>query len=276
MADAESRPVAAVVQMTSGPDVGANLAAAAEQLAAAAAAGATLAVLPENFACMPLREADRVAVAEPDGDGPMQAFLASRAAALGLWIVGGTIPLTDSPGRVRAACLVYDADGKRVARYDKIHLFDVNLPGGGESYRESDSIAPGAETVVTPSPIGRLGLAICYDLRFPELFRRLAADGAEVVALPSAFTVTTGRAHWEILLRSRAVENLGWVLAAAQQGRHANGRATWGHSMIVDPWGRIVARLPEGNGIATAPVDLKLLAGLRREFPVLAHRRLPA
>jgi predicted amidohydrolase len=269
-----SPALAAVIQMTSGPEVAPNLEAAAEQLAAAADAGATLAVLPENFACLPRREPDRLAMAEADGDGPIQAFLADQAATHGLWIVGGTIPLSASPGRVKASCLVYDEAGQRVARYDKIHLFDVAVPGADEAYRESDSIAPGDSTVVVESPLGRLGLAICYDLRFPELFRRLAADEAQVVALPSAFTVTTGRAHWDVLVRARAVENLSWVLAAGQHGRHPNGRETWGHSMIVDPWGRVVARLPEGAGIVTAEVDLALVAGLRRDFPVLTHRRL--
>ena len=266
--------LAAVVQMTSGPDVAANLEAAAAHLAAAAKAGAALTVLPENFACLPRREADRLAAAEADGHGPIQEFLSQQAVTHGMWIVGGTVPLSASPGRVKASCLVYDSAGARVARYDKIHLFDVAVPGGDEAYRESDSIAPGDTTVVIDSPVGRLGLAICYDLRFPELFRRLAADGMEVVALPSAFTVTTGRAHWEILVRARAVENLSWVLAAGQQGRHPHGRETWGHSMIVDPWGRVVASLPEGTGIVTARVDLGVMAGLRREFPVLTHRRL--
>ena len=266
--------LAAVIQMTSTPEVAVNLEAAAEHLASAAGAGATLAVLPENFACLPRREPDRLAVAEADGEGPIQAFLADQAATLGLWIVGGTIPLAASPGRVKASCLVFDDGGRRVARYDKIHLFDVAVPGADEAYRESDSIAPGDATVVVESPLGRLGLAICYDLRFPELFRRLATDEADVVALPSAFTVTTGRAHWEVLVRARAVENLSWVLAAGQQGRHPNGRETWGHSMIVDPWGRVIARRPEGAGVITAEVDLALVAGLRRDFPVLTHRRL--
>lgn len=267
-------PLAAVVQMTSGTDVAANLAVADAQLAAAAAAGAVLAVLPENFACMPHRETDRLAVAEADGDGLIQRFLAEAAVTHGLWIVGGTLPISASPGRVKAACTVYDPRGRRVARYDKIHLFDVAVPGARETYRESDAISPGGETVVLDSPLGRLGLAICYDLRFPELFRRLLGDGLEVVALPSAFTLSTGRAHWELLLRTRAVENLSWVLAAAQQGRHPNGRETWGHSMIVDPWGRIVARLPEGTGVVTAAVDRALMTRLRRDFPALSHRRL--
>jgi nitrilase len=270
----DAAPIAAVVQMTSGPDVEENLAAAAGHLAAAAAAGAAMAVLPENFACVPQREIDRLQTAEPDGDGPIQSFLAAQAAAHGLMIVGGTIPLRATPGRVSASCLVYDRNGRRQARYDKIHLFDVAVPGSRESYRESDAIAHGDTTVVVDSPAGQLGLAVCYDLRFPELFRRLLADGMEVAALPSAFTATTGEAHWDLLVRARAVENLCWVLAAAQQGRHPNGRETYGHSMIVDPWGRVVARLPTGTGIATAAVDRDVLAKLRRSFPALSHRRL--
>ena len=267
-------PVAAVVQMTSGPEVAENLAAAAEHLAAAAAANAEIAVLPENFACVPQREIDRLGAAEPDGEGPIQSFLADQAAAHRLMIVGGTIPLQATPGRVSASCLVYDRDGRRRARYDKIHLFDVAVPGSREAYRESDAIAHGDTTVVVDSPAGQLGLAVCYDLRFPELFRRLLADDMEVVALPSAFTATTGEAHWDLLVRARAVENLCWVLAAAQQGRHPNGRETHGHSMIVDPWGRVVARLPTGTGIVTAAVDRDVLVSLRRSFPALSHRRL--
>lgn len=270
----DDAPLAAVIQMTSGPVVADNLDAAAEHLAAAAAAGAVLAVLPENFACVPQREADRLAAAEPDGDGPIQSFLAEQAIAHGLTVVGGTIPLSASPGRVNASCLVFDETGRRLGRYDKIHLFDVAVPGANEAYRESDSIAHGRETTVIDSCLGRLGLAICYDLRFPELFRELLRADMEVVALPSAFTATTGKAHWDILVRARAVENLCWVLAAAQQGRHPNGRETHGHSMIVDPWGRVVARLPDGTGVVTAPVDRSLLEGLRRDFPALTHRRL--
>jgi nitrilase len=272
--DPAAGPLAAVVQMTSGPVVAENLATAADCLADAAEAGAALAVLPENFACVPQREKDRLAVAEPDGEGPIQSFLSEQASRLGLMIVGGTIPLTATPGRVSASCLVYDADGRRVGRYDKIHLFDVAVPDSDEAYRESDAIAHGDRTAVVDSPLGRLGLAICYDLRFPELFRQLLAEDMEVVALPSAFTARTGRAHWDILVRARAVENLCWVLAAAQQGRHPNGRETHGHSMIVDPWGRVVARLPEGEGIATAAIDPDLMVRLRQRFPVLTHRRL--
>jgi len=267
-------PSAAVIQMTSGPDVARNLRTAGEHLEAAARMGARLAVLPENFACMPNRETERLEAAEPDGAGPIQDFLAERADTLGLWIVGGSIALQASPEQVWASCLVYDETGTRRGRYDKIHLFDVSLPGGRESYRESTRIRPGSSTVVLPTPIGRLGLTICYDLRFPELFRELVEQGMDVVAVPSAFTAATGRAHWDTLLQARAIENLCWVLAPAQQGRHPNGRETHGHSMIVDPWGRVLERIAEGPGSVSAKIDLAAQAKLRREFPALSHRRI--
>jgi len=267
-------PSAAVIQMTSGPDVASNLRTAGEHLEAAARMGARLAVLPENFACMPNRETERLEAAEPDGAGPIQDFLAERADTLGLWIVGGSIALQAGPEQVWASCLVYDETGTRRGRYDKIHLFDVSLPGGRESYRESTRIRPGSSTVVLPTPIGRLGLTICYDLRFPELFRELVEQGMDVVAVPSAFTAATGRAHWDTLLQARAIENLCWVLAPAQQGRHPNGRETHGHSMIVDPWGRVLERIAEGPGSVSAKIDLAAQAKLRREFPALSHRRI--
>ena len=267
-------PSAAVIQMTSGPDVARNLRTAGEHLEAAARMGARLAVLPENFACMPNRETERLEAAEPDGAGPIQDFLAERADTLGLWIVGGSIALQAGPEQVWASCLVYDETGTRRGRYDKIHLFDVSLPGGRESYRESTRIRPGSSTVVLPTPIGRLGLTICYDLRFPELFRELVEQGMDVVAVPSAFTAATGRAHWDTLLQARAIENLCWVLAPAQQGRHPNGRETHGHSMIVDPWGRVLERIAEGPGSVSAKIDLAAQAKLRREFPALSHRRI--
>lgn len=265
----------AALQMTSGPDVAANLAAAGQLLSQARAAGASVAVLPENFSFMGLKDADKRAVAERDGEGPVQDFLAEQARSLGLWIVGGTTPLSASAGeRVAAACLVYDDQGRRIARYDKIHLFDVDIPGREESYRESAHIAPGARPALVPTPAGLLGLAICYDMRFPELFRVLAAAGAQWFAVPAAFTVPTGRAHWEVLLRSRAIENLSYVVAAAQWGRHANGRDTYGDSLIVDYWGEVRQRLPEGHGVVSAEFDLEEQAKTRRNFPALAHRVL--
>jgi nitrilase len=262
--------------MTSAPEVEANLAAARIQLERAHAEGAVLAALPENFAIMGLREADKLAAAEPLGEGPIQAFLGHCARELKLWIVGGTIPIRvdDDAGRVAAASLLFDDRGRCVTRYDKIHLFDVDIPGREERYRESATIAPGAQPVVVPTPIGRLGLAVCYDVRFPELFRWLQAQGAEVLSLPSAFTAPTGRAHWELLVRARAVENLCYVLAPAQSGTHANGRETWGDSMIVDPWGHVLARVAEsGPGVAVADIDRTLQQDLRTRFPALSHRK---
>lgn len=267
---------AAALQMVSGPDRERNLAAAGELVRRAAAAGARLAVLPENFAFMGKREADKLAVAEADGNGPIQAFLAETAAANKLWLIGGTVPLrgAKAANRAYAACLVYDQDGARVARFDKIHLFDVAVPDSGEQYKESASTIPGKDTVTLDTPVGRVGLAVCYDLRFPELFRRLVADGAEILALPSAFTAATGRAHWDILVRARAIENLCYVIAPGQGGRHASGRETYGDSMIVDPWGRVLDRVAAGPGLALAEVDLKALLLTRERFPCLAHRRL--
>jgi deaminated glutathione amidase len=263
----------AAIQMTSGPEVAANLEQAAALLAEAAARGARLAALPENFCFMGLKDADKRAVAEPDGHGPVQDFLAATARRLRLWIVGGTVPLVAAAdGRVAAACLVYDSDGARAARYDKIHLFDVDLPGRAESYRESAHVAPGARAALLDTPVGRLGLSVCYDVRFPELYRHLSAEGAQLLSVPSAFTSPTGRAHWETLLRARAIENLCYVVAPAQSGFHASGRETHGDSMIVDYWGRVLQRLPRGSGCAVADIDLAAQANVRESFPALAHR----
>jgi nitrilase len=261
--------------MTSGPDVAANLAAAGPLLEQAAGDGAVLAALPENFALMGLAEGDKRASAEADGSGPIQDFLARAAQRLRLWVVGGTIPLR-IPGesRVAAACLVYSAAGERVARYDKIHLFDVDIPGRDESHRESSSIAPGSRPTVVATPAGRLGLAVCYDVRFPELFRALSAQGVDGFVVPSAFTAPTGRAHWETLLRARAIENLAYLIAPAQSGFHASGRETYGDSMIVDFWGRVLQRLPRGTGCVTASLDPGAQAAARQAFPVLRHRVL--
>ena len=267
----------AAIQMTSGPDVAANLEQARGLLAEAAARGARLAALPENFSFMGLKDADKRAVAEPDGSGPTQDFIAATARQLRLWIVGGTVPLlAGGDGRVAAACLVYDSDGERVARYDKIHLFDVDLPGRAETYRESAHVAPGSRAAVLDTPVGRLGLSVCYDVRFPELYRHLSAAGAQLLAVPSAFTSPTGRAHWETLLRARAIENLCYVVAPAQSGFHPGGRETYGDSMIVDYWGRIMQRVPRGRGCALAQVDLTAQAGVRESFPALVHRAFAA
>ena len=265
----------AAIQMTSTADVARNLEDAAGLLRTARTQGAGVAALPENFAFMGLAEADKLAIAEDPGGGPIQAFLAALAAELGLWIIAGTMPLrvADEP-RVAAACLVYDARGACVARYDKIHLFDVDVPGKQERYRESASVRPGSVPVCVDTPAGRLGLAVCYDVRFPELFRRLSAGGAEWFCLPSAFTAPTGRAHWEVLLRARAVENLCHIVAPAQSGFHDNGRETYGDSLIADGWGRVLARLPRGTGVIAAEIDLVRQRELRQNFPALDHRRL--
>jgi len=264
----------AAIQMTSGADVAANLHEAGRLIAVAARAGAGLAVLPENFACMPKAEADKLAVAEEEGHGPIQDFLAEQARANKLWLVGGTIPIkADDGARARAACLLYDDGGERRARYDKIHMFDVRLPNG-ESYRESRATEPGAQLVVVDTPLGKLGLAVCYDLRFPELFRGLLDQGVEIVALPSAFTSHTGRAHWDLLVRARAVENFVYMVASAQWGTHANGRQTHGDSMIVNPWGEVLDRLPQGIGYAVAEIDRGEQAQLRSTLPAIEHRRL--
>jgi predicted amidohydrolase len=263
----------AAIQMTSGPDVTANLEQAGLLLEEAAGRGARLAALPENFSFMGLKDADKRAAAEADGTGPAQEFLAATARRLRLWIVGGTVPLVaGSDGRVAAACLVYDSDGERAARYDKIHLFDVEIPGRSERYRESAHVAPGSAAVVIDTPAGRLGLSVCYDVRFPELYRHLSAAGAQILAVPSAFTSATGRAHWETLLRARAIENLCYVVAPAQSGFHPSGRETYGDSMIVDYWGRVLQRLPRGRGCAVADIDSAQQAGVRESFPALAHR----
>jgi predicted amidohydrolase len=265
----------AAVQMTSGDDVARNLQTAERLLREAAAGGASLAVLPENFAFMGLRDRDKLAVAEPEGAGPIQSTLVRLARELRLWIVAGTMPMAIAgEERVAAASLVFDAEGRQVARYDKMHLFDVDVPGNSESHRESRYIAPGDVIRVVDTPHGRLGVAVCYDLRFPELFRRMAAEGATWFTVPSAFTVPTGRAHWEVLLRARAIENLAGVVAAGQWGRHSNGRETYGDSLIIDHWGRVLARRPEGEGVVIAALDGGSQAEVRGGFPALAHRRL--
>ena len=265
----------AALQMCSGDGREANLASAGRLLALAAARGARVAVLPENFSMMAQRDADRRALAEADGAGPVQDFLAQQARALKLWIVAGSVPIANAPGeRIAQACLVYDERGERVARYDKIHLFDVDIPERNESYRESAHMAPGNRVVTLATPAGCLGLSICYDLRFPELYRQLLGAGAQWLVVPAAFTAPTGEVHWEPLLRARAIENLCYVVASGQWGEHPNGRRTWGHSMIIDYWGRIQAQLADGEGVITAAIDLVAQAEARRNFPALGHRVL--
>lgn len=267
----------AAVQLTSLDSATANLARVRSLLAEAAAAGAAVAVLPENVALMGRREADKLALAEDEGDGPLQSAIAAMAREFGLWVIAGTLPLRAAgETRVAAASLVFDAQGKLVARYDKVHLFDVEVERDGaiERYHESASIAPGSHLAVVDTPAGRLGLSVCYDMRFPELYRQLVVHGAQGLIVPAAFTVPTGRAHWEVLLRARAIENLSFVVAAGQWGRHASGRETWGDSMIIDHWGNICARLAEGEGVVCAEIDLDAQARTRAEFPALAHRRV--
>ena len=267
--------MAAVIQMTSGPDVQQNMSTAFALLEQAAQRGSKLAALPENFMFMGTTEQDKFSVAEDEGWGPIQAWLAQTARQLKLWIVAGTIPLgVPNEARLAAACLVFNPQGEMVTRYDKIHLFDVDVDDATGRYRESATLSPGQSAVLVDTPIGKLGLAICYDIRFPELFRQMSAQGAEVFVVPAAFTVPTGRAHWEVLLRARAIENLCYVLAPAQTGVHANGRETYGHSMIINAWGEVMACQPREVGVLTADIDLNQLYERRSKFPALAHRRL--
>jgi predicted amidohydrolase len=265
----------AAIQMTSGHVVEDNLAAAAELLREAKDAGADIACLPENFSFIGLKDADKLKVAEADGQGPIQDFLRDTARRLGMWILGGTTVIKgDSASRVANASLLIDADGERVARYDKIHLFDVAIPGREEKYLESTHVMPGREAVIADTPVGKLGLSVCYDMRFPELYRDLVARGAEWLAMPAAFTVPTGRAHWETLLRARAIENLCYVVAPAQSGTHTSGRETYGDTLIADYWGQVLSRLAKGSGVITADIDLAKQAETRARFPALDNRRL--
>jgi len=262
----------AAVQMVSGPEVAPNLEAAGRLIAAAAAAGAKVVALPENFALLGRHERDKLAVREAEGDGPIQSFLARSSREKRVWLVGGTLPMACAdPARARAACLVYDASGKRAARYDKRHLF--RLDHAAESHDERRTLEPGEASAAFDTPYGRFGLSVCYDLRFPELYREAGAvDGWFV---PSAFTAVTGAAHWETLLRARAIENQCYVIAPAQGGTHPGGRRTHGHSMIVDPWGEVLAAQPEGEGVVLAELDGARLAEVRKSLPALEHRALP-
>lgn len=271
----------AAIQMVSGDDIDSNLEDARRLLAQAAGLGARVAVLPENFAVMSTARMIECGRREARPDAPVQSFLAQQAAALGLWIVGGSLPLGSRPDgseltdHVRAACLVFNDQGQQVARYDKIHLFDAIVEDAQGQYRESDTFEPGDDIVVLDTPAGRLGLSICYDLRFPELFRRLREQGAEWVTLPSAFTWNTGDAHWHALVRARAIENQLWVVAPGQGGYNSERRRTYGHSMVTDPWGRILTELgEEGPGVVTAELDHDRLTEIRTRMPVWEHRRL--
>ncbi|MCF2132921.1 MULTISPECIES: carbon-nitrogen hydrolase family protein [Burkholderiaceae] len=261
----------AALQMVSTPDVSRNLQAAGELIAEAAAGGAQLVLLPEYFCFMGHRDADKLAVRETPGDGPIQQFLADAAARHRVWVIGGTLPLVaPESGRVMNTTLVFDPQGRAVARYDKIHLF--NFEKDDESFDETRTIRPGTDVVAFDAPFGRVGLSVCYDLRFPELYRKLG--DCALIVVPSAFTYTTGHAHWEMLLRARAVENQCYVLAAAQGGKHENGRRTWGHSMLVDPWGEVVAVRADGAGVVAGTIDVRRITQVRQSLPAYRHRVL--
>lgn len=261
----------AALQMASGPNVAGNLSEARRLIENAVSQGAKLVVLPEFFSIMGMKEEDMVAAREQIGAGVMQTFLSEIARKHSIWVVGGSIPVVAStPDKIRNTCLVFDEHGKQVARYDKIHLFNLDL--GNEHYHEGKTIEAGDKMVVVDSPFGRIGLAVCYDLRFPELFR--AMKDVDIFVLPSAFTATTGKMHWETLVRARAIENLAYVIAAAQGGYHVNGRETHGHSMIVDPWGRVLDVLSRGSGVVVAEINPSYQASLRASLPALTHRTL--
>ena len=262
----------AAIQMASGPLVQANLMEAGKLIKVAVEQGAKLVVLPESFAIMGLHESDRAVVAEDIGQGPIQDWASKIAKQYRIWLVAGTIPLkTDDPKKSTASALMFNDTGEQVARYDKIHLFDVTVEENHEIHSESDTTLAGKQPVVVDTPLGKVGLAICYDLRFPEMFRQMTRQGAEIFVIPSAFTKATGKAHWEIMLRTRAVENLCYVVAANQGGYHVNGRETYGHSMLIDHWGTVHEVIKKGTGVITLAVDLNVLKSTRKNFPVLEH-----
>lgn len=265
----------AAIQLSSTNNLNENLAITEKLISESASNGAQLIVLPEMFAIMGEKATDKVAVAEKYGDGKIQSFLSRCATQYNAWIVGGTIPIQcNDENKVRAACIVYNNNGDAVARYDKIHLFDVTV-SETESYRESDTTEPGDSIVVIDTPVGKLGLAVCYDVRFPALFTELLNRGAEIIALPSAFTVKTGQAHWHLLTRARAVDTFCYVIGSAQVGTHANGRQTYGHTLIVEPWGTIVSEIAEPNpGVVYAEIDLNKLHSTRKSIPVFHHRKI--
>ncbi|KTD57914.1 carbon-nitrogen hydrolase family protein [Legionella shakespearei] len=263
----------ALVQMVSSANVAENLRQVEHFLLQAHEDQAKLVVLPENFAFMGLNETDKLKIAEDYGHGPIQDKISQLAKQLGIWIVAGTIPLKSGGTKARASSIVFDAQGMKVARYDKIHLFDVRV-SEQESHQESLTIERGHELVVVDTPVGKIGLTVCYDLRFPELYQHLQSSGAQLFTVPSAFTAVTGLAHWETLLRARAIENLSYVLAPNQGGYHENGRNTHGHSMVVEPWGKVLAQKDTGAGVVIADIDLQRLQQLRRHFPCVDHHVL--
>ncbi len=263
----------AALQMVSTPDVERNLDAASRLIERAAADGVGLVALPEYFCLLGRSDRDKLAIAEADGDGPIQRFLADAARRHRVFVVGGTLPLRGgAPEHARNSCCAYAPDGSRLARYDKIHLFAFD--NGSERYDESATLEAGSTPVAFDAQGVRVGLSVCYDLRFPELYRALASPPCDLIVVPSAFTYPTGQAHWQLLLQARAVENQCFVLAPAQAGRHENGRRTWGHSMLVDPWGEVRACVAEGEAVVAGEVDRARLAEVRRQLPALGHRRL--
>lgn len=261
----------AAIQMVSTPGIDENIATARRLVAQAAGSGAVLVTLPEYWPIMGMSDIDKVGQAEQPGSGPIQSFMADAAREHGIWLVGGTLPLASpDAGKVMNTTLVYGPDGRLACRYDKIHLFGFNK--GNEAYDEARTIVPGAAVGSFEAPFGRVGLSVCYDLRFPELYR--AMGECALIVVPAAFTYTTGKAHWEVLLRARAIENQCYVLAAAQGGVHRNGRRTFGHSMLIDPWGEVKAVLDEGEGVIHGELDAAVLAGVRESLPALKHRKL--
>lgn len=266
----------ASIQMTSTENIDENLQMAEQLILDAVKDEAGLVVLPEMFATMGMDQVEKIKYIEKAGTGKIQDFLSQQALQHNIWLVGGTIPIEidADKDRARAACIVFDNKGTQVARYDKVHLFDVHIRASQEAYSESSSIEPGDKVVVVPTPFGRLGLAVCYDVRFPELFRRMHAQNVELIAIPTAFTYTTGAAHWDILVRARAIENLCYVIAACQTGTHPNGRKTYGHSMIVNPWGEVKASRNQDTGFLAADINLEYMNQVRIDFPVLSHRKL--
>jgi predicted amidohydrolase len=259
------------IQMASSPSVSSNLVEAERLINIAVDQDAKIVVLPEYFCIMGNKDSDKVKVREEEGDGPIQAFLSKLAKKHKVWIIGGTVPLvSNSPRKVRNSCLVYNDKGKQVARYDKIHLFGLDL--GTEHYHEENTIESGDEVVVVDTPYGKIGLSTCYDLRFPELYR--AMGNVDMIVIPSAFTDTTGKAHWETLVRARAIENMCYVIAPAQGGYHLCGRETYGHSMIVDPWGVVLDQLPRGSGVVIASINTQYQESLRKSLPALKHKTI--
>ncbi|MCW8884627.1 MAG: carbon-nitrogen hydrolase family protein [Motiliproteus sp.] len=266
----------AVVQMVSGDDWQHNLGEASQLIGEAAGQGAELVLLPENFAVFNASQLLERGRQEQTADGPIRRFLSQQAKIQGIWLVGGSLPvLCDDGQRVRAACFVYDSQGVERARYDKLHLFDVDVEDKQSAYRESEQIEPGDRIVVVDTPVGRLGLSICYDLRFPLLYQAMMDQGAELISVPAAFTQVTGQAHWELLLRARAAETQCFILASNQGGMHNERRQTYGHSMIIDPWGVVLTQLVSGPGVLVTELDLEVLQEIRRKMPIQQHRRDP-